>query len=104
MNLKEIKMTKILSLFSSFFLVLLIVIAVPSISNYRDKSKQLNLETVEETVRKYVIQCYASEGSYPTDLYYLEENYGLILDEEHYNYVYDVFASNVMPDVKVYIK
>lgn len=104
MSIKKIKLNQINTFFTTLFLVLVLLIAVPSIINYDEKSDELNVETIQDTVIKYIIQCYASEGSYPKDLYYLEENYGLILDEEKYTYVYEVFASNVMPEVKVYIK
>lgn len=104
MSIKKFKIDQINAIFTSLFLVIVLAIAIPSIINYDKKSAELNVETVQETVIKYVNQCYASEGSYPKDLYYLEENYGLILDEEKYTYVYEVFASNVMPEVKVYLK
>lgn len=83
------------------FMVLIIAISIPSIVHYNENSKEINLEAIQKTVQKYVIQCYAAEGSYPADLYYLEENYGLILDEELYVYNYEIFASNVMPYIKV---
>lgn len=49
-------------------------------------------------------QCCAIEGSYPTSLAYLEENYGLVLNYNKYLITYDVFAQNVMPNVVVLAK
>ena len=46
------------------------------------------------------VNCYAIEGFYPADLSYLEDNYGLIIDER-YNVFYEVQASNIMPSVSV---
>lgn len=61
-------------------------------------------QDIEQTIRNYAVECYAIEGSYPSDLNYLEEHYGLILDYERYNYYYDAFASNVLPDISVFKK
>ena len=85
------------------FMVICIILLGSSLLRYGDKSSQLDLENVQRTVTKYTIQCYASEGSYPPDLDYLEEHYGLILDREKYIYYYEVFGSNVLPviDIKV---
>lgn len=56
---------------------------------------------IEEVIRQYAVACYAQEGAYPKDIRYLEENYGLIIDEDTYYYYYDLFASNLMPDIEV---
>lgn len=79
----------------------MIVLLMGSIADYDKKDKVLNKNSVQETVDKYVIQCYASEGAYPPDLDYLAEHYGLILDEDRYIYDYDIFASNIMPDIYI---
>jgi len=58
-------------------------------------------ERLEDAVRRAAVACYAAEGIYPPDLDYLEEHYGLQIDEAHYTVHYDVFASNLMPDITV---
>ena len=45
--------------------------------------------------------CYAAEGIYPPDLDYLEEHYGLQIDRDRYTVFYQIFASNLMPDITV---
>ena len=45
--------------------------------------------------------CYAAEGVYPPTLSYLEEHYGLQIDEERYTVHYSAFAENLMPDITV---
>lgn len=57
--------------------------------------------SIEETVRERALQCYVIEGAYPVDLAYLEENYGLTLNHGDYLVVYDIFAENLPPTVKV---
>lgn len=84
--------------------LIILSLAIPSIVRYSEKNQEISIERIEDTIKKYMLQCYATEGSYPADLEYLEKNYGLILDEEKYFYSYSVFASNIMPDIKVYLK
>lgn len=84
------------------FTAVVLVILVLEVSNYDETNSSINKVTVQETVEKYAIQCYASEGSYPPDLNYLVENYGLIMDEERFIYEYDIFASNIMPDIIIH--
>lgn len=58
-------------------------------------------DEIEEVIMRYAIACYAQEGAYPSELTYLEENYGLIIDTDHYDYYYSSFASNILPDIVV---
>ena len=56
---------------------------------------------LEAAVRRAAVACYAAEGVYPPDLNYLEEHYGLQVDETRYQVSYQIFASNLMPDITV---
>ena len=47
------------------------------------------------------MQCAAIEGSYPMTLSYLEDNYGLQVNDDDFVIFYDAFASNVLPFVTV---
>lgn len=58
-------------------------------------------EMVLDAVRSALVTCYAVEGSYPAELSYLKENYGLAYDEERFVVYYDAFASNILPEVRV---
>lgn len=55
----------------------------------------------EESIRRGAITCYALEGTYPPSYDYLKEYYGIQVDEERFAIFYDVFASNIMPDITV---
>ena len=59
---------------------------------------------MRQAVRDALVTCYAVEGSYPADVEYLKENYGLAYDGERYIVDCDAFASNVMPEVRVRIR
>lgn len=56
---------------------------------------------VEDAIRRGVVQCYAIEGMYPPNMEYLEEEYGIQIDQGKYIVHYEVFASNIMPSVTV---
>lgn len=88
--------------------VLAIAIAAAALliglSAYADNYSEYKLSEIRNTVLTYVAQCYALEGKYPPDLNYLAENYGLQLDTQRYIYHYDMYASNIMPDVRVFAR
>lgn len=60
-----------------------------------------NLKYLENAVQRATVQCYAIEGMYPPDIAYLEKNYGIIVDHKKYIIHYEVFASNILPDITI---
>ena len=56
---------------------------------------------LEDALQQAVVSCYATEGRYPADLEYLIEHYGVQLDREQYLVIYDIFADNIRPRVRV---
>ena len=69
-------------------------------SENRENAAAAIREAVETSAR----QCYVVEGVYPPDLRYLEENYGLQINTAEFYVVYDIYASNMPPTVKVVAK
>ena len=55
----------------------------------------------QDSIRRAVVSCYAIEGRYPDTYEYLAENYGLTVDEKKYTVHYEIFASNIMPEITV---
>lgn len=56
---------------------------------------------LEEALRRTAAACYAAEGAYPPSVDYMCSHYGLQYDEERYTVRYELFASNLMPDITV---
>lgn len=56
---------------------------------------------LERALKRAAVQCYAIEGRYPPDRYYIEKHYGVMIDESDYNVYYEVFADNMMPEIQV---
>ena len=73
----------------------------PAIANLQEGQQSEGKQQLEDAVRRGAVACYAAEGIYPPNLEYLEEHYGIQVDRDRYTVAYDVFASNMMPDVTV---
>ena len=58
-------------------------------------------ELVRDAVRSAVLTCYAVEGAYPASIDYLKDHYGLAYNEDAYMVMYDSFATNIMPTIRV---
>lgn len=56
---------------------------------------------IAETIQARARQCFAVEGVYPESLEYLIENYGLRINTKDYYVVYEAFADNLPPDIRV---
>lgn len=91
-------------LFPGFTFTAVIAILIVGVFRFEAMSDMQNIDLLRQSTKKAMVQCYAIEGRYPPKIEYLEENYGLIYDHEKYYVEYDVFASNVMPNVDVFEK
>lgn len=82
-----------------FFIVILAFLAATSYVS--DSTARQEAEGLEDSIRKSTVHCYALEGSYPENLEYLEENYGISYDHEKYVVSYEIIGENLMPDIMV---
>ena len=57
-----------------------------------------------QRIEQAAVLCYALEGSYPDEVSYLEQNYGVVIDHAKYNVFYQSLGSNLKPEVAVYRK
>ncbi len=85
-------------------LIIIVVYSFLTMSTIMNKNNGAQPERIKEAIERACVQCYAIEGSYPPNLEYLKNQYGIILDYDRYFYYYEIFASNVMPTVEVYEK
>lgn len=65
------------------------------------KTERESQQQTQQAIRRAVVNCYAIEGSYPKDIAYLEEHYGVVIDSDRYVVLYERIGSNVMPYVEV---
>lgn len=64
-------------------------------------SDREGLRMAERAVRQAAVGVYALEGAYPATYEDLKARSGIAVDEEKYAVFYDVFASNLMPEITV---
>jgi len=75
-----------------------------AVDNAQRKSNEESYNILSDAIIRSAVQCYAIEGFYPPDIGYLENNYGLLVDHNKYFVSYSVFASNIIPEVQVFLK
>lgn len=88
-------------LLSAVFFVILLFVFLFGLSSVSDITQEKELESLEDSVRKSAVHCYALEGFYPESLSYLEEHYGIRYNKEKYMVSYEIIGSNLMPDIRV---
>lgn len=59
---------------------------------------------LENAIRNAAVTHYAVEGRYPASLEQVVDEYGVIVDEDRFLVRYNVFASNIMPEISVVFK
>lgn len=85
-------------------LVLGCALAVACFFGYGALRRSLN-EQAAASMRQSILdaakQCCAVEGAYPLSLEYLEQNYGLTVNDEDFIITYQAYANNIAPSVVV---
>ena len=59
------------------------------------------LRMTEDSIRRAAVSCYAAEGSYPQNVAYLTEHYGVQIDHSKFVVNYSIAGSNTMPYIEV---
>lgn len=72
-----------------------------ALNNLRGGQDDEGRQQLETALRRAAVACYAAEGVYPPTLDYLTEHYGVQIEESRYTVFYEIFASNLMPDITV---
>lgn len=83
--------------------VLLLIFALYAISiqSIQTESEARQYESLQNALYRDVIQCYSIEGTYPPNLTYLQEHYGLTYNKDLFFVDYQTFGSNIMPDITI---
>lgn len=87
---------------AALIFIAVLVFVCFSLNNAKNAISDEGLRTAEASIRRASITCFAIEGYYPPSYEYLYENYGVRVDTEKYVVHYEVFASNIMPDISVF--
>lgn len=88
--------------FSIIVLLAVIIWSVEGVDNAVNINNEQQKVELEASINKAISLCYSIEGSYPPSIEYLIDNYGLSLDKTKYVVHYEIFASNIAPEVEVF--
>ena len=88
-----------------FFVAVLLITAVfiTAVSDIGCDKTAEDRAQLEKAVANAAVACYAVEGAYPPSVEYLTEYYGVQIDSERFTVKYDLYASNLMPDITVLV-
>jgi len=81
--------------------VLVLHFVLTGLAEASSASDAEGMRIAEESIRRAIINCYASEGIYPPTFQYLIDYYGIRIDEKKFIVHYEIFAENIMPEVTV---
>ena len=85
--------------------VLLVVIIcfnlVVAAMTSRSVARAQGATSLRESIIEAAVQCCAIEGSYPSSISHLEEDYGLVINREDYVVNYEYLGDNIPPSVVV---
>lgn len=79
----------------------MILLVVFLLSQTDGTARSRGEQVVKQAVTKAAVTCYALEGSYPEDLQYLIDNYGLVVNTDRYMVSYEPSGANLMPSIIV---
>ena len=82
-------------------LALVLGLSLTALSRILRVKGQEDLQNLTEALRRGAVACYAQEGFYPPDLDFLLEYSGITWDRDRCWIHYEIFASNLMPDITV---
>ena len=80
---------------------LCLIFFVSSLASVDRQQGEEGRQQLETALRRAAVACYAAEGIYPPTVEYLQQHYGVQIEEERYIVFYEIFANNLMPDITV---
>ena len=83
--------------------IIIFIVFLTSLSSVSSEKLSQDRAQLEKAIANAAVSCYAIEGAYPESIDYLIDNYGIQIDTERFTVKYELFASNLMPDITVLI-
>lgn len=81
-----------------FMIVILMLFVIEYIGNATARQSK---ETIENTLEQIVTNAYADTGKYPQSLQTIEEEHSFTYDKDQFLIVYEVFADNIRPRIRI---
>ena len=106
MNTRVFKRNPLSSLFLGIVPIVFTLVIVGMVWVGLQQTEEANraegLRLLEEAVLRAAIHSYAVQGYFPESLAYISETYGIYIDTTRFIVHYDVFAPNILPDIRVF--
>lgn len=106
MNRRVFKKNFIASLFSGIvpliFTIAILTMIVVGLRQADAANRAEGVRLLEEAILRAAIHSYAVEGYFPDTLDYIADNFGIYIDHTRFLVHYNVFASNILPDIRVF--
>ena len=97
---RDTKRNPLLYVLALALIVVVFVMGYRAYDKYHDNDEE-SIAAIKAAVERAALQCYVVEGAYPVDLRYLQDNYGLMINTDKYYVVYNAYAENQLPDIRV---
>lgn len=89
------------AIFPLLFSAAIILMIIFGLRQADEASRAESIRILEDSIRRAVVVAYAVDGRYPESIQYIEENFGIHIDRNRFVVHYQVFASNIFPDIAV---
>lgn len=89
------------TMISAGLFLLIFILFLFAVSKASAGSVQEQRQSLSDAIDRAIIQCYVTEGRYPESFEYLQENYGIIYDDERFRVDYVIYGSNMRPEVTI---
>lgn len=93
-----------IQILSYVIFILFLIYLIVGVDSAKKNNDEERYSILKDAIYRSSVQCYAIEGYYPPNIEYLENNYGIVVDHNKYVINYSVFASNIMPEIEVFLK
>lgn len=80
------------------------VMVMYGLDNTSSADERYMAENQRQSIIRAAALCYSSEGSYPENLEYLEDNYGVYVNDDKYTVHYSYVGGNIPPEVIVTVR
>jgi len=79
-----------------------VVIVLVGLSQAEEASRAEGVRILEEAIMRASVHSYAVDGHFPESLDYIVETFGIFIDTTRFVVHYEVFAQNLLPDIRVF--
>lgn len=93
--------TSLFALLSAAVFTAVVFLFMSGVNTVARNNEASALEAMRQSLYKAAIACYATEGAYPQSYQYISQHYGVQIDTAKYAVHYEIFASNIIPDITV---